>query len=504
MSSTTHLETFNLFGIEIGCETDDSVSMSASQTEPLISESHDQIARVLGEATDEVRTKLDLDFSGQVQYSQPAVGPGVSTINNPFPSSSSVFRDSGLPRIIGLSRFTESIVPRFAAEGTVPFFEVDENSVRHIWSARNLLQRNQDRRRFGNLFRFLIRMRWRDSEEWQGRRSERWEVQHRGLLAFYMTELFAGRFVDRNGTASTFSLGIDLTDFSELANFKLSPQMAGKIVGTLVEFLGDRLFQVPYYAPAILSHFQSHRALEAAILKNEADVNLIATAIQAGMLDSTQAEELGLPVSGDLDWTLLYKTDGSSGEVPTDPSLVSNIVGSRVCRLLSQRVQELDTGFGEQSALLAASDGEIEKILNGSSQLQSRYTIHASGLQTNAMTCIFLPEESGTCDAGSIGGDKDYSDLVGKLVKLAGESAERNVSALMGGVVRGISLFALDNEVVAEVISSAAAVASKKAAEAFTYSFLTRFIANVNIPLSQRQDTLERWAAIHQRLEGEE
>jgi hypothetical protein len=495
--STTQKTNLNLFAVELSAL---DTPQASTATGPTL---ESQLMRVMTEAGIGVQETLDSDFSGRTRYSMPNPrGEGSGETTSQFLSDSSVFRDSGLPTIQDLGSFVESVVPRFSDGGVVPFFELGDASIGHLWSARNLIQRNNSRRKFGDLFRFLTQMKWRDSEEWQGLRSERWMAQHRGLLAFYFTELFAGRFVDRNGTAMSFTLGVDFSDLSSLSNLKLSPDFAGSIVGTFVEFLGDRVFQVPYYAPSLLKHYQTHRSLEASIAKNELNLDRITEAIANGSLDAVEAEELNLPLSGDLDWTVLAKSNDDDS-MPIDPASISPIVGSRLCRLLVRKVSALDAEFQEQSIQLAASELENSSIENGSSKLQSRFTIHASGIQRKSICCVFLPEESDSCGVHSIAGENDYADLVGRLVKLAGESAEKNVRALVGGVVRGISLFALDNEVVAEVIATAASVASKKAAEAFTYQFLLRFIADQSIPLSQRKELLSRWSEIHQRLAGE-
>lgn len=455
----------------------------------------------LNQSVTEVQSVIDQDLSGRRNYQlQPTVVMGSAMPGQVMQGTASVFGDSGLPRIRALGSFIESITPSFASSEVIPNFDISSQSVGHVWPANTRPRRNQIRNSMGNLFRFLTRMEWRNTEAWQGPRSERWVRQYRSPMAYYLNELFSGRFVDRNGNKIGFSLGVDLTSLTELSNLKLSPELAGKVISTFIEFLGDMVFQVPYYSPSLLKVYGDKRTNDAALAGSAEQLDQVQQSIVDGTLDSDTAEKLGIPVHGDLDWSVLFTPDASDPMIPVSDNKVSTVIGSQTCRMLAAKVGQLDQQLVDLTATSVGLDREIASINGNSSKTQNAFTIHSAGIQQNALRCIFLPEDGLTCHPSNIGSSKDYANLVGKLVALAAQSAEANTRAVIGGVVRGISLFALDNEVVAEVIASSAATAAKKAAEAFTYRFVTRFINDTSVDVNQRRAVLERWRSIHERL----
>ena len=74
----------------------------------------------------------------------------------------------------------------------------------------------------------------------------------------------------------------------------------------------------------------------------------------------------------------------------------------------------------------------------------------------------------------------DYSDLIGKMVAYAGTTAEKSIRSVLGGVIRGVAIASLQNEVLAEVVSAIAGTLAKKVAEQFMYTWLNQFISSSN------------------------
>jgi hypothetical protein len=77
-------------------------------------------------------------------------------------------------------------------------------------------------------------------------------------------------------------------------------------------------------------------------------------------------------------------------------------------------------------------------------------------------------------------GTIDYADLFGKLISSGATSAEKTVRSLVGGIIRGISIASLQNEVAAEVVSSMAGTLAKKSVEQIMFKALDDFISKNN------------------------
>src|SRR5262249_50738630 len=102
-------------------------------------------------------------------------------------------------------------------------------------------------------------------------------------------------------------------------------------------------------------------------------------------------------------------------------------------------------------------------------------------------------------DTGQSSGDRtDFADLVGGLVAFGGTAAEKSVRSLAGGLIRGVAIASLQNDVIAEVVASLAASLAKKLVESVTYRALRSFILDESsADPDTKRTVLEMLAQIH-------
>jgi hypothetical protein len=211
-----------------------------------------------------------------------------------------------------------------------------------------------------NLVHALARFEWSEFvKPGEEDKYEDWIQKYAEELYRYYVDLFAGKFVDRNGNVIKFDLSL-----SDLQNPKAAPQMiatsspavAGEMVSILAEFLGDTAFQVPF--------------------------NL----------------------------------------VPASPP---------------KTTKDDFTCYRAQVISLTLKDNPIQT------------------------------------PAGIL-----YTNLVGKIIASASSAAQKQVAAASGGLVRGAGVVAVNNEVLAEVVSSLLGSLAKKFVEKASFELLKTFIAN--------------------------
>src|SRR5262249_15265673 len=101
-------------------------------------------------------------------------------------------------------------------------------------------------------------------------------------------------------------------------------------------------------------------------------------------------------------------------------------------------------------------------------------------------------------DTGRLTGDTtDYSDLLGRLVAFGATTAEKSVRSLVGGLIRGVAMAALQNEVLAEQVATLAATLAKKLVESLTYHSLQQFIEDPGTDPDAKRAVLNALAQFH-------
>jgi hypothetical protein len=404
----------------------------------------------------------------------------------------SVFQDCGLPLVRGFRGFVDSLSGELSAKslpfvgfGSASTFGID--TISPVWQdpplaiLRQFIPVGFDRLKlFHQHINFLTRLN-PDDEIWQDTSTAsagRWFSTFGGGLNGYMTELFSGRFVDRNGTAVSFDSRAALADLAKLDAKGVAPQLVGAIVSTLAEFLGDSLFQVPYYAGRALASYRDYRGNKEGSDAAKVTIEKLRLAVKNGAISAADALAL-LGYADGTDPVTLDFSPVSSGT--TSKPLVDSVAA----RILLQKVEQLDTSYLGQLLGIISGDKALDDIEAGSSDVLKTSTCFKAGVITDRLTDEFVPDSTaqGTPgrapagDTGRLDGKKtDYADLVGKLVAFAGTSAEKSVRSLVGGLVRGVAIASLQNEVLAEVIDGLAGTLAKKLVEAVVCRGLMSFI----------------------------
>lgn len=309
---------------------------------------------------------------------------------------------------------------------------------------------------YANVLSYLARLDWKESDQWDARRGPEWAGTHSEPLSQYFVDLFHGRLIDRNGTALAFNF--HAKDFS-FDNLEVSPKVAGQIVATLIEFLGDRLMGVPFYAKGALEAYEKFRKVEEKKSECFEDIKKIETALAA--IDES-------------DWASIV----THASVPKQ--LARQTLGS-----LARADQRLLDAIDTEKELAEV----VRTIENGTADQLTLFTCFKTTVIPEYLHCIFFNSMDGDtpvagspdCDRGSIGGEEDFAGLVGAVTAFAARNAEKNVRSLVGGLIRGSSIVSLNNEVLAEVIGSTAGTLAKKTAEFLTWQFLSRFVQDVNV-----------------------
>jgi hypothetical protein len=115
------------------------------------------------------------------------------------------------------------------------------------------------------------------------------------------------------------------------------------------------------------------------------------------------------------------------------------------------------------------------------------YTCFKAGV----ITSVIGPDAKWTYSDSS-GAQQDEFQVAGALIAYTAKSFEAAVKCLSGTLIRGVTVLGLNNEVIAEIIATALAVAAKKLMEAFTQAVLAGFIADANIDPAFKDDVFTR------------
>jgi len=282
----------------------------------------------------------------------------------------------------------------------------------------------------------------------------------------YFTELFLGRLQDRNGSKITASISIENLDITQLATLSsdVAPKVVGDIITALTEALGDYRFGIPYYCADILSTYREQRNAADAREKNKS-----ARDEAVGFLSDPQKANYA-PVSEKVP---AYLRDYETG---------MNLAKLAKCDVASVDIE---------NRRLEAEEA-IRNFVNGKSAQQLAFTCVKSGLVgvKEFMSGIFFDNNS----IGVIGNDQlvgddwyktyDFADLIGAIVTCAARNSYQGFKSVVGGVVRGLTIAGMNNEVLAEVLGSLFGGLAKKAAEAFAFRFLNALVTKNNTGIS--------------------
>ena len=425
-------------------------------------------------------------------------------------SSLSIFADCALPLVERYGQFLRNFVGDDVEVNNLPFAAVAEKSARILWNPGLLRPLTWWLSGYDSQLRYLARLNWQD-DIWDD--NQEWVRAFGGGLMGYLKDLFSGKFTDRNGKKTQFDVDVDLTDFTRLDKIQLSPEVAGSVVSVMVEYLGDRLFKVPYYSSAILSKYREYRTVVKRLELAKAHLDELQEAVECGVLDKTVAKRVKLyGQAGEIKWGVLERSEqakSKNGDVEK-----STILASLRSRLVVRAFEEQDDAVLSAIRSKHASKlllDTIEEEERGQHKLQTAFTCYKHSVIGKHLADIFLADK--VAEYGTKGRDKDtgrksdakprykdYSDLIGILTGFGGATAEKNIRSLFGGAIRGLSLVSLDNEVVAELISAAAATIAKKAMEAVVYKAVASYVTSREGEAQTKREFLTVLAKFHEEV----
>jgi hypothetical protein len=371
---------------------------------------------------------------------------------------------------------------------------------------------------------YLTRMN-RSDIIWQGGDEQQWYDQFADSLKRYLLDLFGGEFVDRGGNAVSFDLKSITTDLLSF-NLKqvsqdtkqIAPQLAGGIITALVEFLGDELFQVPLYSSDALGAYRDYRKSKATT-GGSSDIGTLCAAVAAGSIAEADSKRLlnlstvagkQLLISGYGGGAVPVAISGlaAGNPIPVSFDLIplaaggnSPLIRSGVARLIMAKLAQLDPAYATWSASSPIAD-QVTK-------LKGKFTAYKAGVLADNLQGLFDVNSGAVAsadgdwgrpidDANPAGGDYmvDYADLVGKLIAFGASSAEKGVRSLVGGLVRGVAIAALQNEVLAEVVASFAGGLARKLVESVTYTALDAYLKDTTVAQDVKWNSLKILATL--------
>ncbi len=491
------------FGVTL--EFDPSTPKAAS-----LARAFDVLNQSFAAAIDGARDRVQADMGRQVTYKSPVSPLQPATLSPAAAVGLSLLDDCGLPFVNQFGPFFKNLHSEVSAD-TLPFVgfgsasRYGRDTLAPLWSPHELITIA-----IGNTFltgyyrqiNYLTRLNPTD-DIWQGAGPQRWFTQFATALKSYLSDLFAGQFVDRNGTAVSFNLDNLSAASTSLDPKQISPQLAGGIVSALVEFLGDQLFQVPFYSGEILLTYREKRDDAGTVLGINAGLNKLTDAVKSATISADDALVLlDIPkATGGGNLPVVFDRISQAGnETP--------VVRSAVARMIVAKIAQLDIALMRELASAASATDAVNEITNKSSALQTRFTCFKAGVITSNLECRFVVDGNsgqvhGDCtgqkDAGrsiaETGDNFDYADLVGRLVSFGGTTAEKSVRSTVGGLVRGVAIASLQNEVIAEVVASLAGGLSRKFVESATFTGITNYIQGRNgVDATVKQESLKMLA----------
>jgi len=174
--------------------------------------------------------------------------------------------------------------------------------------------------------------------------------------------------------------------------------------------------------------------------------------------------------------------------------------------MVLQKIDQLDADYPAALLGVGPLSAALDSIEGNQSDLQTRFTCFKTGVIQNDLVNLFIPDprpgEQGAAgrdlDTGRLTGDTtDYSDLLGSLVAFGATTAEKSVRSLVGGLIRGVAIASLQNEVMAELIASLTGTLAKKLVESLTYQALRQFIDDPGTDPDAKRAVLNALARFH-------
>ncbi len=483
-----------------------------------LADAFDALNKSAEAAIDQARTAIRTDRAGRAAYNLTLASPlhpGPAAPAAPAAGSSgiSLLDDCGLPLVNQSGAFLNNLQSELSSDtlhlvGFGSASNYGRDTVRPFWFTGPLSVLFPIRPNFGllnshyQLLSYLTRMNSSD-DIWQDPRSQQWFAQFSDGLKQYMTDLFAGQFLDRNGTAVSFDLKAITTSLISLDTKQVAPQLAGGIITALVEFLGDQLFHVPVYSADALGAYRDYRKAKVTT-GGSTDLATLTTAVEVGSISEADSKRLlnlstvaakqllisGYPIGGPVPAAISGLAAGNPIPVSFDavPSGGGNspLIRSGVARLILAKIAQLDPTYATWAASAPIAD-QVTK-------LRAKFTAYRAGVIADNLQGLFDNRTGATSSAdGDWGrpideGDPakadfkvDYADLAGKLIAFGATSAEKSVRSLVGGLIRGVSIASLQNEVLAEVVASLAGGLSRKLVESVTYNTFQNYLAKASI-----------------------
>jgi hypothetical protein len=256
----------------------------------------------------------------------------------PISPGLSVLDDCGLPFVKKFGPFLNNLHGEVTAK-TLPFIGFGNASqfgrvtLAPLWSPKEVLTIT-----IGNKFlngyyhhvNYLARLN-RNDDIWKHSGPQQWFDHFGRALALYMADLFAGKFIDRNGTKVSFDFKRLIKDFTSFDPKQMSPHLAGALVSALVEFLGDVLFQVPFYSGEILKTYREQRDDAAAIATTTGKLKTLTDAVASSNISAADARSVLGYTGKDL---RVNFSKISAGGKP------SPVVASGLTRLILTRIEQ--------------------------------------------------------------------------------------------------------------------------------------------------------------------
>ncbi len=321
----------------------------------------------------------------------------------------------------------------------------------------------------------------------------RWANTFGISLSAYFVDFFNDKFVDRDGNKVSFKFKDDLTkiltgDFLTYDYKSTGVDLVSQLGSILIEFISDEVTRIPFYSAEYLAlnrrKYKTQGNLDQAIPRWDRIKKLLADLTIAGNVNELRGifdpSMKITPEANDLNFSYLAQSSGTNTDLPSN----------YLVRLGLSKVQELDRGLSDSSILL----NKIETDISDGKGLDY-FTCKKAGVIDENLQGIFFSDSGGSGLIGNVkyladdDGERkqsDYSDLIGRMIISTGNTVEKFWKAITGGLVRGISLGSLDNEILAEFLSSVLSVTSKKVAQKVIYKALVKFVTqgdpDLNVP----------------------
>ena len=346
--------TASCFGAVMSVDTSDAQGVRLAKAFQVFNDS-------LAAAIDATRDKVQTDRIRQAVYQ---TSNRANPIAAPNATGLSLLDDCGLPLVNQFGSFLDNLHSEVSAS-SLPFVgfgtasRYGRDTVAPLWTTSPLsVLAKVIPFTFGllnshyQLINYLARLNSSD-DIWQAPQHQQWFNQFGGPLKTYMTDMFAGRFRDRNGTAVSFDLASSSTPPTSLDPKQISPQLAGGIVSALVEYLGDQLYQVPFYSQNILATYRQQRDDASVGQSLQTLLDKLTSAVKAGKISADDPfAALGIPKANSADLAVVFDRIAESGKD-------TPVVASALARMVLAKIGQLDAALLAQPS--TSSRGQCDR-----------------------------------------------------------------------------------------------------------------------------------------------